>query len=273
MSFGGITFVGADESVDPTALSTITSFYFPVEWALCLCKERQGQAEGYPSLEWMEELPREARLAGHLRGRLCEEFVQGEDRELVEAYGPIWSRLDRIQLDLSTLPTCWEATRFAALVRKHAGKTFIVPLREDNQRVAEALMKELGALGDGTRSGRSASPRVAVLFDLSALPAEWPQGRKAYVACGYAGGLTPENVREQVPRIHRRALRAQSWWMHLDRGLRGNPVSGSRPFGAGGKSPDAEPSGTARNARTRFELNRCRQALDEIGRYFLDYSI
>ena len=253
MSFSGVTFTGADESVEPDALLSVTSFYLPIEWAFLLHRERQGRAECHPGLDWLAKVPPNLRLAGHLCGELCRAFLRGDDAELLEFYAAVWPRLNRIQLNACcTGPVDWDVKELAMLVHKHATKTFIIPVRDDDLRLAEALLEE-------TRPKRSNSfVRVAVLFCApggpGVTPADWPIARKRFLGCGYAGGLNPENARQQVQQIHRRARRAQSWWLDSGSGLR-----------------SAAPPGSARS--TRFDLRRCRQVLDEIGRYFLDYSI
>jgi len=67
---------------------------------------------------------------------------------------------------------------------------------------------------------------TAILFDLPGgagiLPAEWPAPR-ASLPCGYAGGLDPENVEDQLQRIA--SVCDRPFWIDMERRVRSNDDS------------------------------------------------
>jgi hypothetical protein len=65
---------------------------------------------------------------------------------------------------------------------------------------------------------------AAPLFDLShgagVLPKSWPKPVALY--CGYAGGLSPENLEEQIQKI-KKAARGRRYWIDAETKLRTEP--------------------------------------------------
>ena len=67
---------------------------------------------------------------------------------------------------------------------------------------------------------------IAGLFDAShgagVLPAEWPKPRHYEVYHGYAGGIGPENVREQVVKITDTITGSLPFWIDMEGRVRTN---------------------------------------------------
>jgi hypothetical protein len=89
------------------------------------------------------------------------------------------------------------------------GRTFILQCDGVNDSGARHLIEK----GEG---------RIVPLFDSSggagALPPTWPTAWPGIV-CGYAGGLGPDSIDEQLPRI-RAASNGERFWIDMERRVR-----------------------------------------------------
>jgi hypothetical protein len=61
MSFFGITFSGADETVEPESLNGLRGSFFDIEWGILASLDRQGKCAGYPRIDWIKRLSRARR--------------------------------------------------------------------------------------------------------------------------------------------------------------------------------------------------------------------
>ena len=194
-----VTVTGADDSIDPMQLISLTERFPFVEWGILLSKSAEG-AHRFPSLPWMErlaELPT-FRLSGHLCGFWVRELCAG--RLTFAAERPTIAALfQRVQLNF------------------HAMQHLVV---------RKALIAALASWGrdeyifqfDGVNNGlmdtaHSAGVKVAPLFDTSGgagvEPEVWPKPLAEY--CGYAGGLHPDRLEGQLSRIFGASQNARIW--------------------------------------------------------------
>jgi phosphoribosylanthranilate isomerase len=115
----------------------------------------------------------------------------------------------RVQLNFHTEPHGILAGLDKVLEAGDQGKAFILQC----DGVHDEAVYEQGRRHPGV---------VSPLFDLSGgagvLPVEWPPAWSG-VRCGYAGGLGPANVAEQLARIERAAPGA-SFWIDMERRVR-----------------------------------------------------
>jgi phosphoribosylanthranilate isomerase len=96
---------------------------------------------------------------------------------------------ERIQLNFHAITHTIDASGFVAVLQRRRETQFIFQLDGVNHSI----------LAVAENSGINAVP----LFDLSGgigvLPREWPRASGKYF--GYAGGLSPENLAQQIDRI------------------------------------------------------------------------
>jgi hypothetical protein len=213
MSFIGITFSGADDTVQPESLADLRGRSFRVEWGILASLDLQGKKARYPSIDWIRRLPTNLNLAMHLCGGLSRSFLKGDDSALLASYGDVWPSFARVQINFSGGIKAADTQKLSALITKNPDKSFIIQVHGRNLEIAEALIDS----GVG----------CAVLFDGSGgrgiQPTQWPIGRSEFSACGYAGGLGPNNIREQALLIRLSALgTARNWWMDMESSLREN---------------------------------------------------
>ena len=189
---------GADDSVEPEALISLTEKYPFVEWGILFSGSRQGSPR-YPSQSWIEKLAglsQKLPLSAHLCGKWVRDLVLDANISWWNKYGPISSIFARVQLNFHGQfhTACPSFSR----ILKDLEHDFI--LQHDG--VNDATILELGA-----------SLSVFPLFDRSGgagvVPAAWPKPIWKYQ--GYAGGLGPDNIEEELGRIGDAAGDSRVW--------------------------------------------------------------
>jgi hypothetical protein len=230
MRIATVTLTGADETVQPEELFKVNEDYpdLNVEWGLLLSKSNEGHRSRYPSQKWMENLcvkaPLSISLAGHVQGRWLRDMAEG-NFTLPSERPIIWNRLNRVQLNFHSVPT-YVDTAFLMLIGGY-DKQFIIQMDGINDALfVRALLANLD---------------VVPLFDKSAgqgiLPDQWPVPMPVKFN-GYAGGLGPENIKEELKRIDAVAGN-EIIWIDMETKIR---------------SGDDD----------RFDIEKCRQVLDAV---------
>jgi hypothetical protein len=199
------TLTGIDDGASMAWLLDTAARYPFVEFGALLSYSRVGTGRyaRFGALDW---LAREAgsekapRFALHVCGKAVNDFIQDDGAVMSWAYA-----FPRIQLNLRADRIDVPALR--AAIRRHRGQQIITQHNRANEQLLAGL--------DGV-SNR------AVLFDQSGgrgiAPESWPPAFK-WLPCGYAGGLGPDNIAEQLPRIAAAAAGAV-WWIDMEAKLR-----------------------------------------------------
>lgn len=194
-----VTVTGADESVDPVDLLRLASRY-PLAEVAVLFGSGLGHRPRFPGIGWMVELlsawdslplsPRERpKLACHLCGEWVRHFLAFED---------------------ATVPSLGKFGRYQFNTHSQRYLASLGALRKSIELLAMMgvqVIFQVDGVNNELFEWARHSPltmNVSALFDLShgagLLPDEWPRSI-AGSYCGYAGGLSPENVSEQLDRI------------------------------------------------------------------------
>ncbi len=216
-----VAITGADDSINPSDLITISKEFPYVEWAILLSKNQVG-SHRFPSKKWMEELvsllesaQQPIKLAGHLCGSWLRQLMDIGDISFVDQI-PLWPYLSRIQLNFHAKPTILTLPALEALRNftwKYK-KKFIVQLDGINNELCEQLV--------------FAGVDASGLFDTShgsgASPEKWPEvipfiDKHAYK--GYAGGLGPDNLQEELFKIQS-AVGDDLIWIDMETKIRSN---------------------------------------------------
>lgn len=194
-----VTVTGADDSVRPEDIYELSKQYPWVEWGILLSKSSTGKNR-FPSQQWLEQLSDlwthslteniKFTLSGHICGEWVRDICKGEWTILDEL--PNTDMFERFQLNFHALVHKLDVDKFVAGFqgeRQH-WKQFIFQLDDVNNSILD--------------KARDAGINASGLFDLSGglgiLPSEWPISAD-YV--GYAGGLSPDNVRENIEKIEK----------------------------------------------------------------------
>lgn len=204
------SFTGAEDSVDPAELARVSARWPQAEWAVLILDEREGSGRN-PSQAWrllfLDALEGRGRTAAHLCG------VSAFERLLSGGPWPELARYGRVQANINARSAHFGKEQVFEVWRRLAADSggLIIQLHAGVEAwAAEFLAKaEPGA-------------RVEALFDESkgrgALPVAWRESLPG-IPCGYAGGLSPENVAAQMPAIAR-AARALGCWIDMETGVR-----------------------------------------------------
>lgn len=212
-----VTITGADDSISVDELVNISKEFPYVEWAILLSKKKVG-TNRFPSKKWMEKLTEKAEtltLAGHLCGSWLKDLMATGDVSFTDEI-PLWNHFKRIQLNFHAQKTELSPEALKALRNEtwKNHKEFIIQMDGVNNELYSKLLFA-GVLTSG-------------LFDTShgtgIIPDTWPDvipsiHPKAYR--GYAGGLGPSNISEQLEKLAE-SVGNIDIWIDMETNVRSN---------------------------------------------------
>lgn len=209
MLLDALTLTGADDGVNPATLAALAERHPHVEWAVLFSPVHEGKPR-YPTRSWRDafyaQAP-QAQRAAHLCGGALRSFAEADTtlwRELVEHYRRVQLNFNARHLKPSLLDALVQ--RSEALAAE--GLTIITQHNGANVDVAARFV--------GVQ-------RHAVLFDASGgrgtRPQDWPNPLPR-VACGYAGGLGPDNVLIELRRLDAWLPAGYRTWIDMESGVR-----------------------------------------------------
>jgi phosphoribosylanthranilate isomerase len=194
LKFPLITVTGADERTDLTALATLTASE-DCEVGILYSANPEGRNR-YPRKEWIIEAAKVLpRTSIHICGRTARaELSSGRLDELLE-------RALRIQVNGD-----WSFWDMSALCKRYRLHSVINQIR--GHEVFQDLSSEdfNHQLLVDSSGGRGVSPDKWVRLDTN-------------LVVGYAGGLGPDNLRAELPKIVAVAT-AGRWWVDMESSLR-----------------------------------------------------
>ncbi len=206
-----VTVTGADDSIiNPWRLVEIAEEYPFVEFGILLSKKQEGYKR-FPSLSWLKRFVNIAKmqhlkLSGHLCGLWLRDLCLGGSMFFKEREA-IAPTFDRIQFNFHAEPHRVNMDKFLRVLRRYEHREFIFQIDGVNE---EHFFNSRGFGLD-----------VVPLFDSSGgagiLPDKWPEAIGCY--CGYAGGLSSENLPEQLEKIAE-AAGDMPIWIDAERHLR-----------------------------------------------------
>ena len=226
-----VTVTGADDSVKPVDLAAVAAEYPFVEFGILFrgSKNRVRVREGdppepnrprFPSFDWMVELLCEVEpkarlnLSCHLCGQAARDFLEGvylggpKARDFQEGVylggpQPINTHFRRCQVNTHGVPHDFDVRRLRETVRQMTMNGQQAVFQYD--RVNTDAM--LSCVGRHVHDEyESLDLNIAALYDLShgagVLPEEWDHPLAGTtIPCGFAGGLSPDNVAGQIEKI------------------------------------------------------------------------
>lgn len=209
MSLDRVTFTGADDSIDPIELVRLSAEFPFVEWGILFSYKRQGSPR-YPTYDWLRRLSDVVepgtKLSAHLCGRWARDLVLMADTAWFHEDLHCQYLFERIQLNINS--------------RVHGsddGFKYVSDMYDEKQFILQC-----GGVNEEFPNDMARLGLAVPLFDASGgagrLPGEWPHAWPG-VYCGYAGGLGPENIREQLVAIAD-AAGAERFWIDMERRVR-----------------------------------------------------
>jgi len=211
------TFTGADDNTDLSELQRISNEYPFVEWGFLLSQNKKG-TQRYPSASTFEKINElHVKKSIHICGSICKSIVENgaiSDKNDVSLFmsamkNPLTTRcqlnfnLENTKLDL--LNMSWFALRFF--------NKFILQQNKSNSPLIDSIYPFV-----------SKTKRLQVLFDCSGgcgteiekIPSLIPD-----IFCGYAGGLSPENLEKKLQEIES-VVDGNEIWIDMESGVRTN---------------------------------------------------
>lgn len=214
-----VTLTGADESVDPEALVALSQEFPFCEFGILL-SSRQYRPR-YPGWDWILQLQQWTRaappplaLALHLCGQPVRDVLGGQ--HVAQRLGHWLDGFARIQLNVpAALQTALPAQTFATALEAFGPRQLIFQLH---------TWEEPNYFSH-TRTWGAPTLDCVALYDASGgrgwLPETWPQASAPWCQpwCGYAGGLGPDTLAAQLPRILEAAGEVPIW-IDMETGVR-----------------------------------------------------
>ncbi len=211
-----VTVTGADDSVTRNEIYTLTHRFPFVEWGILLSKNNEGGPR-FPSLRWIEGLvsarTTDLNLSGHLCGTWVRDIVEG-GRMFLDERPQLATAFGRYQLNFHAIPHMLKDidAYFDALValagEPHGLRKIICQVDGVNSLLYHRARSQA--------AGHRGIDAVA-LYDISGgagvLPSEWPEPMGDY--CGYAGGLSPDNLPAQLAKIEERITNPNGSYYHI----------------------------------------------------------
>lgn len=228
-----VTLTGADNSIDPKQLIELSRKYPFVEWGILVSGKRFGTGR-FPSMDWMLRLSDllvmypevKVNLACHLCGQYVRDLLNANWAAMDEQMKDVWHIFQRVQINTHGQPHSYNMGFFDFVGHwGRSGKEFILQYDTANYHL----------LVDAAYTAKN----VSTLYDMShgagTLPSQWPQSHKVFKN-GYAGGLGPANVEQELHRIAQAAGNSP-FWIDMETKIRSN-------------------------ADELFDLEKCREVLD-----------
>jgi len=208
-----VTITGADNSVDPQDLVELSKEFSFVEWGILLSKASEG-LNRFPDYNWLKNLKKvweeneSLILSGHLCGKWVREICLG-NWSVLEDRPDVIDMFSRFQLNFHAQVHDIDVNKFLNGLEEERlwFIELIFQLDDVNNKILDlAVDNEIEAYG---------------LFDVSGgngiLPENWPTSKNY---CGYAGGLSPENLTEQLELIEKVAPNVI--WIDVETHVRSN---------------------------------------------------
>lgn len=213
-----VTITGADDATDPAELHDLWEQYPFVEWGILI-----GSHTGprFPSVDWIHRLVEERekscnlmRLSLHVCGKFLREIANGRS-SLGDYIGPQLFAFHRVQLN-------WHGGQQPESVGENILKAFC-ELDRGGFGWDPQLIFQLDNVNNELWKPAGRRFACSGLFDLShgagLLPSDWPRC-SSEIPCGWAGGLGPENLVDQIPKITEQSWKAQNFWIDMETRVR-----------------------------------------------------
>lgn len=203
-----VTITGADDGVNPKDLLKLTEEFPFAEWGILLSPRHQAVPR-FPSSSWInwlcseaEYLPDEVNLSIHLCGGYVRDILSIGVSSSIDDHPSLWSLNQRVQLNFHRESPEVIPSPFQDCLLRYLDIQFIFQF--DGTGYDQPFNLALQA-------GVNAAP----LFDTSGgeglLPDSWPEGNLDVPYVGYAGGLGPDTLEEQLPLIQKAAGNKHFW--------------------------------------------------------------
>ncbi len=214
-----VTITGADNNTDIKDLMKLSQEYPFVEWGVLISDSRMG-SDRYPQFEWIKKIAyakqlihHDMQLSLHICGNLCRQILKGEEPDLLFQFPYLIGYFNRAQLNFNINNYELDYSKFMKLlfmIRNNSETNIIFQYNQSNKDFVESLIE----FGDDNWN---------FLYDASGgrgvLRSDWSKPLKKYT--GYAGGLDPDNLEEEIQAILK-VTKDVPVWIDVESGVRTN---------------------------------------------------
>ena len=195
-----VTITGADDSTDPRQMYDLSEEFPFVEWGILVSKGHVGGSPRFPSTEWIAKLTHVVegpmQLATHMCGGWVTYLLLGNLDW--ESLPDVIHFSKRVQINTHSLVHGMHSELFLSNL---AALRLVKGVDKDR-----TVIFQMDGVNEHLPYYTQLTPNIktAVLFDKSAgagiVPDSWPVINRHFM-CGYAGGLSPDNVVAQFAKI------------------------------------------------------------------------
>lgn len=217
-----VTFTGADDSIKAGELLAVAKDHPNTEWGILFSGPHGSGSSRFPSYQWItEQVPQleGLNLCAHLCGSVMFNLAVRGNFDWFEHFGHVAKYFKRFQLNFHGQRFCSHIHKnfYSALENVADDYNFIFQADGVNDHLIEHFSNnEDDELKDA----------AAPLFDVSHGAGSLPRGgwpwRNATLYAGYAGGLGPENIVDQLKAIDEAAGDYGPYWIDMETRVRSN---------------------------------------------------
>lgn len=209
-----VTITGADDNTDIHRLFDLSDEFPNIEWGILIYPDKEGKPR-YPTEEWRRNLmrwkPRFVKVAGHLCGSAVSNFFGKNSYEENQNYNVY----DRIQLNFryDKKDPEGKTNRIHNYLFMSDIETKVIIQQNVNNAEFIPILKD--------RLDPSWRPQI--LFDASGGKGKVMSGIQQPIEgfkCGYAGGISPENVTTILHDLIFRLPKYEEIWIDMETGVR-----------------------------------------------------
>ena len=203
-----LTLTGADDKTDIKEMIGISEKYPFVEWGILMARNfSEYTGRRFPSREWINELVLQnsktpLNLSLHICGKIVEDIVEEGGKEFLKYYGKYLKTFQRLQINT-------HAEKFN--LNFDAFKKFVKKVK--NEYNTEIIIQFDGTINQNLLFQLEPG-ELSTLIDKShgagVVPDIWGKPIKGY-STGYAGGLGPDNLAEELEKIESYVCAGESW--------------------------------------------------------------
>jgi hypothetical protein len=215
-----VTITGADESVTAGQLFDLSRKFPFVEWAILVSRNSTGTRTRFPAISWINKLIDVAKttkhsdapmkLSLHLCGDYVNEILNGDIDFVHRDLTPIWPAFNRVQINTHGVAHDFDGKKLVELLSVFPEKEFIFQYDNMNDGALNACI--------------AARANCSALFDMShgagIAPKHWPDLLPG-VKCGYAGGISPQNIGYHISKIND-IIGGKETWIDMETHVRSN---------------------------------------------------
>lgn len=208
-----VTVTGADDSVNPKDLLNLAKDFPFVEYGILMSKGSRSGKNRMPSFTWLQEFVDTFSTQGvSVSGHICGSWVK-------EIYHGSWPFID-LHYGFSSIANRWQLNTHGES-HTYTLDPFMDVISERNTLSQQVIFQFDKMNNTPLNRAIEKGLNVSALYDLShgagVLPEKW-EVPSLNTYCGFAGGLSPKNVVEQIEKMC--SITSVPFWIDAETWLR-----------------------------------------------------